>query len=529
MNSIARSFKKFDEFLTNSVTYFGTRVITGKFIADIFILLSVFIKSSAKRNKKIYITLKKSPTFAFLIESLEWIIRLLLKVPFVNVILILIAEAVKIIIFCYSEIFIVFAITFPLSILLLDWFQTSIVMFCFALIPTVIVDIVCISALFYCIDRREVGDRISIWEGILFILRHLYSVCFPLITESAIILESFLVFIMIALSLTFLFDLLKIPLGNSVFYWLIVILSGSLMVILAFILTILLPQTYFYVLLDHIPFHQALESAKRIIRKSLFWYLFLYILLYIFCGLFVWNSVVIHLYLGLTVGLYVTIISGIFLGFLLRKIFFVKPVEAAENNHALYLLLNTIIIFGLINYLLISVFLIKEYQPVLRFVQKEQDNYLASQEVKTYTNERYSYSIRFPWSWSFYQWQANSVTFYNNYTRTLTGGTWMTITVTPAKGSNFNQFYNASPGIIPNTNDSKNITTKITNTTIQGYQTVNYLLVKPGLPYTEYESHYIILKGGSVYDISFTSVTNDVSSYNSDLFQKIINSFRFIQ
>src|SRR5581483_11670497 len=171
----------------------------------------------------------------------------------------------------------------------------------------------------------------------------------------------------------------------------------------------------------------------------------------------------------------------------------------------------------------------KEYKPLLSFVQQQQDSYLASQRVKTYVNDTYGYSLEYPQNWSFYQWQNNSVTFYNNYTRTLSGDTWMTITIQPlSEGeSNFDRLYKASPGVVPDNTVSKNITTKVSNMTIQGYQAVNYLFIKPSIPYTEYESHYLILKQGDVYDISFTSVTNDVASYNTDLFQKIINSFRF--
>src|SRR6185437_12004376 len=175
------------------------------------------------------------------------------------------------------------------------------------------------------------------------------------------------------------------------------------------------------------------------------------------------------------------------------------------------------IIFGCINYILLSILLIKEYTPLTTFIQKQQDNYLASLEEKQYISNAYHYTISYPQNWSFYQWQNNSVTFYNNYTRTLTGGTWMTITISPAGESNFAQLYDATPGTIEN-KTSKTTTTKVTNLTIQGYPGVNYLFIKPGLPYTEYESHYLILKGNSVYDISFTSVTNDVASYNSDLF-----------
>ena len=105
----------------------------------------------------------------------------------------------------------------------------------------------------------------------------------------------------------------------------------------------------------------------------------------------------------------------------------------------------------------------------------------------------------------------------------------MTITISPYEGSIFNELYSDAPGVVAKDPQNKDIITKVTNMTIQNYPTVNYLFTKPSIPYTNYETHYLIHKNNNVYDVSFTSVTNDVASYNSTLFTKIINSFKFSQ
>lgn len=531
MNSLSRFFKKFDNFLTTCVDYLGNRIITGKFIKDIFDLLGYFFGHIGKKCKKILVLFKKSSGFDSLSTALRAILRLFRKLAFFNVLFNVISETIKIIIISYSEIFIVFAITFPLTILLLSWFQTAIVTFFIAIIPFMIIDTVCFSALFYSIDRRELGDRISIWESILFVIRHDLSILFPIITTFAVLLEIFVVFIFISFVFGLLFDIFHISWSGSVVYWFIISVASAITVISYFAISILTIQTYLNILIDHIPFHEALKRAVAYVEEKSFYYLFFYILLYVLCGIFTVSETLRYLYFGFTIGIYSTITFGTILGYILRKK--LPPnqtpyVTNLKNKQKIHIVFKIITVFGFINYILISFLLIKQYTPFTTFIQQQQDNYLASLEEKKYTSKAYHYAIQYPQNWSFYQWQNNSVTFYNNYTRTLTGGTWMTITISPAKGSNFTQLFNASPGVIPNTS-SKNSTTKVTNITVQGYPGVNYLFIKPGVPYTQYESHYVILKGNSVYDISFTSVTNDVASYDSDLFQKIVNSFSFTQ
>jgi len=530
MKAISNFFNGFNTFLNNCVSYVGSRIITGKFIEDIKFLITSFIDFEINVCIKTFKYLSHVNfliKFAYVLRSLNYF---LLQIPFFSILYFFLIEIIKIIFYCYSELFIIFAITFPASILLLDWFQTSIIFFCIAFIPYILGNIICFSALYYCIYKRESGEKISLWESINFILRHIFPIFLPIIVYVSVVAECVAVYIFLALSLIFLFTILNLPWSNSFIYLFVVIFSGTLIFVSIFTLTLIIIQTYFTVLFDSLPFHVALKQSVKNIKKSIYWYIFLYIILLIFCTIFTWHAFLLHLYLGLSFGIYLTAVTSTFLGYLLRKKFSINTnVNSYGYSKKLYKTINIIIIFGLINYSLLSNLLIKEYQPVTTLIQTQQDNYLANQNINTYVNHMYGYSIQYPMNWSMYQWQNNSVTFYNNYTQTLSGGTWMTITINPSKGSNFTQLYDAIPGVVPNSQGTGDETTKITNMSIQGYHAVNYLQVHPNVPYTDYESHYVINKGLRIYDISFTSVTNDIGNYNSDLFTKIISSFQFIQ
>ena len=85
--------------------------------------------------------------------------------------------------------------------------------------------------------------------------------------------------------------------------------------------------------------------------------------------------------------------------FLLRKK--LPPVREVyeytlDSKQKVHIFFKLLILFGCINFILVSVLLVKEYKPLLTFVQLEQNNYLASQQVKEYVNTQYNYSIKYP-------------------------------------------------------------------------------------------------------------------------------------
>lgn len=522
--------KTINAFLTACVDYSNNRIITGKFLGDSIEFTKSCSYLFSNAIKQFTITVHRSFLFMQGMKALLFLWHLLLKIPITAVIVTIITDAGKIFISFYSEIFIVFAFTFTSSILLLNFFQASLQIFFSALIPILLLDILFISALYLCIDSRESGTSISIWKSLIIVFRNYPSFSLPLLIESAISLEAIIVFFILALFFSYIFNFFQIPWGGSLLFWFVIIFTGSITAIGIFFMNLILQQTFFMVLLDNITFQQALKRSRRQVNTLFSYYLFFYVLFVLFSCILLGKAFFSYLYLGVTISLYCITTLGIFLGYLLRRAFpsiRSKYTLIMSGNQKIYIFSLILIFFGCINYFLLATLFIKEQQPIFTFFQQQQDNFLASQEVKKYTNSLYGYILEYPKQWSLYQWNKNSVTFYNNYTGSLTGGTWMTITVSSYKPDVFMPLFDANPGVTTNNLSPKTITTKVANLTVQGYRTVNYTKIKQELPYSRYETHYLIHKNNLLYDIAFVSVTNDVGNYNSTLFQKIINSFRF--
>lgn len=533
MKAIVNFFKAINSTLNMYVDYCDTHVRTGKFIGDINYLLNrrfpLFVSKSLTNIK---LDIQKSYALHAIRIALAPVWRTLLRIHLFENLVALFVDMIKIIIIFYTEIFIVFALTFPTSILLLNLFQEAITIFFIALLPILFWNSIVVSALYYCIERRHRGEKISIWQSFFIILHRFRSISFPAALYSALILEGIVGFFVFALLIHYAFVLVQISWISSFLYWFIVSFVGFFLLCGIFLLTIIMHQTYFIILFDDIPFTQALEKSKRHIKNYLPQYFFFFLLFSVYSALFIVRAVISYLYLGFIVSVFFAILIGVFLGFLLRRKFISKPLihEALSAKKTVsQTLVAVILIFGFINYLLVARVITKNYQPILSFIQKQQDTFLASQRVKRFTNTTYHYTLIYPQTWSIYEWRDNTVTFYNNYTGTISGGTWLSIRVTPYEKNTFDYLYNATPGIVSYDPQTKNVVTKISNFSNQGYAGVNYTFVKSGKPYPQYETHYLIHKDAYLYDVIFISLTNDIEGYNSDLFDKIINSFNFTQ
>jgi hypothetical protein len=530
MNPVILFFKKFDATLNACVDYFDYRIRTGKFIDDIKYYNNQAQNLSLETGKKVYYDSKKSNNLYVLIHIFKFFFKILIKIPLLAVSVTFLYEAVTIGISCYAEIFIVFAFTFPLTILLLNLFQSDVIAFLICLIPILFLNIYCVSALYYFLFHKEKKGGISLWQSFRILAPRFYSLIFPALTQSAIIQESLLGFIISALFLSYLFELLNISWSGSFVYWFIIFSLLFILLIGIFVFSMIMYQTFFSVLLENLSFQLALKRSKNNVYSYLSFYSFFYFLFYIVFAFIIWKAAVLYLYLGVTIGLFSACTILTFLAFLLWNRF--RPQIATDNEFTqpkTSSLFMVIILFGFINYLLLAILFVKEYQPFIVFVQQQENNFLASQDMKQYANNIYHYSLRYPQAWTIYEWNNTSTTFYNNYTGTISGGTWMTVTVSSFNSSTFVSLLNAEPGRVEKNGTTQDMRTKITNMSVQGYDTINYTLVKRQLPYTQYETHYLIHKGNLLYDIAFISLTNDVASYNSDLFQVIINSFQFTQ
>ena len=528
MNPVISFFKKIDTIINTCVDYFDYRIRTGKFIDDIKYNNNLARDFLLQTGKKEYSKAAKSKYLFSLITILKALWQMLMKIQLFAITASFLWDTIRIVISCYGEIFIVFAFTFSTTILLLNWFQSLIVLFFIGLIPIFLLNIYCISALFYFIKHDNEGERISLWHSFQALIPRFSTFILPALVQTAIIQESLVGFIIAALFLSYTFELINISWEGSFIYWFIVLFIGFLIFIGVFILYIIMYQAYFFILLDNLSFQQAFKRSRTHFSTFLHFYIFFYFLLYLFFAFIIWQATITYLYLGITIGIYAVLLITTLLAYLIWKKFRLQQVPVVETPAKKTPILTIIIAFGFMNYILLAVFFVKEYQPFTSFVQQQEDNFLAGQEMKQYTNNSYSYTLEYPQAWTVYKWNNESTTFYNNYTGTISGGTWMTINVSSFNPAAFNPLFDAEPGLIIVVG-AKDITTKVTNMSIQGNDTVNYTFVKSQTPYPQYETHFLIHKGTLMYDIAFISVTNDVANYNSDLFQKIISSFQFTQ
>ncbi|MGH7204204.1 MAG: hypothetical protein ACREHC_07200, partial [Candidatus Levyibacteriota bacterium] len=296
------------------------------------------------------------------------------------------------------------------------------------------------------------------------------------------------------------------------------------------LLTIIMHQAYFAILLHQIPFPKALKVGWIQLKRFPFHFFFLYVLCYLSYGIFAWKITLSYLYLGIILSFFFITLLSLFLGYLLqRKFLYTLPVQDSTipNKEKIPSFFYIVIGFGIINYWLIGILVTVQSDAILAFVQ-QQESFVATQDVRRYTNSVYRYTLEYPQAWSLYDGKNNTVTFYDNYTGTIKGGTWFTVKVSPFDQDFFTGLYKATPGIV-NVDSSQDITTKISNISVQQNEGINYTYIKHGPQNNQYETHYLIHKGDYLYDLVFMSVSNDVSDYTSDLFDKIVNSFQFIE
>ncbi len=506
------------------------RVRTGLFVDDIKELDREGKEKITKESKKISSKIEKSSSFQKFVAILRFIWKLLLKIPFFETFYILVRMMLVIVFKYYAILFITFAFTFPTLVLLMNFFDSNVVYFFIGLLPIVLWNIYCLSALYICIQKREKGERIQLWPCYGVALKQLGSVTFISLAQLAVFIEVMVLYSIVLLFFSYFFDAMGLPWGDSFIYWFVTIFFGLLLLIGLFIFTIILHQAYFSSLFEakktNEAFHAGLYTVKTYASPIIVFYLLVYILA---CAIIYWASLY-YLYIGFALSIYLLLHMSIFLGFLLRKHFFnTIPIPSNKVSSKPQLTFSILILFGFINYILSAFVITSQFQYITSSIEKYRDNYFLTRELVTYTNDIYRFMIQYPQNWADYKWRGSSVTFYNNYTGTETGGIWLNISVTSYSDKEFLKLYEARPGIVSVDETTQDVTTKVSNISVQGYPGVNYTFYHPQTPYPQYQTHYIIHKDQYIYKITFTTLDKDVEGNNTDLFERIVGSFRFIE
>lgn len=521
-------FTSIGNFINNAEEYFDNRVRTGKFVGDIKYYSKIGRDKVIKISKSLFIKGIHSPYYIRFSTEIAKLWMLLMKIQFLEWTVSITVDAFRIVIKYYAEIFISFALTFPTVILLLNFFQTDIDTFFIALLPVLIFNTFILSALYYTIDKREQSEHISLWNGLLDVLINKKQIILILGIQFSLIVLAGVSISILSLFFTFFFDAIAIPWGDSIIYWFVVIFSGLILLICLFMINVLLHQTLFIKLLESKTLSIAYRDSRQFIKGYTVELYCFYLLIYLLGGVVIFWSSLYYLYVGFAVSVFAFTILSLFLGFLLRRKFYNPTVAASqEANSDHRQLFEIIIFFGLVNFILGASVISNQFQYITNIFETQRNNYFLNKEMISYSNEVHDFSLQHPKSWSVYERRDRTVTFYNNNSGTVTGGIWLNVTVSSYDERMYLTLYNARPGLVSLDTSTKDVTTKISNIQIQGYDGVNYTFYKVKEPYPEYQTHYLIKKDTKLYDIVFTTLNKDVEGNNTEIFERIIKSFIF--
>lgn len=506
------------------------RVRTGKYVGDIKVATKELREESVKNSKSQITRLKQSSFYKRSVGVILLTWDKLLTIPFFEYTATMLIDAVRLAVRYGIEIFIVIAITFPSAILLLNVFYTSILQF-FIFLPVILLgNLYIVSALYKMIFLREKGEKITFWKACIATKQSFIGISKTFIFQTMLLLLAVISFSILALFFRFFFDAIAVAWSGSFIYWFVVIFIGMCFLFAALIFSVIVHQTYLIQLFEHKDLDEAMQYSLHFTQTYLLQFFVFYLALYLLSAILFFWAGLYYVYLGMTVVIYAAIHASLLLGFLLRRKFYQK-LPSPNTHYAINTkrLFTIIIFFGAINYIFASVIVIRQFNYITGVFETQRDNYFLTKELKRYTNTIYKFSIEYPQSWNMYERRSSSVTFYNNYTGTVTGGIWLNITITPYSERDFLRLYNAKPGLVSLDTATKDVTTKVSTIMIQGYPGVNYTMYKVKEPYPEYQTHYIIHKGNYMYDIMFTTLDKDIEGNNVVLFERIVESFTFTE
>jgi hypothetical protein len=449
--------------------------------------------------------------------------------PWINILVFIIVEGAKLWRRYYAEFLSVFALTFVSLPLLVLLFERTPVIFFLCFLPIVILNTLALSTVYRYIDNSQRGEKTSLRQSFHYTCKRLLPITLLISFYIFLATATIIVFLGIAWGLSAYLTQNHIDWFRQYYYWLIILSIGTFLASLFFILILLAQHVYYAFLLDRA---NPREELKNIIPLMKHYYvatfpLFFLVLLF-FIPIMFWLSIS---YLDVGVGLLLLCIfhATFLFSYLLRKR--LLGTSYAENTTQKTLpraWFVTGFILGTVSYLMCMGATIMWHATLMQFINRLQQDRAIEHQLITYMNTTYGYTIDYPRRWSVYQWQPNVTTLFDNNTGTFIGGVWVNISVTYAKKTNYQKLYNAKNGTsIPN--PELNITTvKLTNFTMQNQPGVKYSVTKSDFPLSEYETHYQIKKDNLTYDISFVTKSKDIEADNQMLFEKMLESFRFI-
>jgi|GEM_PF-2690418 len=496
---------------TRWADYFDLRIMTGKVFIDIFNLYRFVFKIVSKTISFILLTIYKSKPFQYL-RSIT---------PFA------ISDAF-VLFGRYLYLFLLlFVLSFSSVFILLHFLQTSALLFFITLLPLLIFMTFSMAVIYFFIEKKEHKENITLSQSFQACLQQFFSMSLLSLFHVFCTLTFLICFFMFGFLLGTFFDALTIDWRASFVYWLIVICFGVIVLVVTFLFQITSYQAFFFTVLERNTPAQAFLLSKQALKRHLFKFL-LYYLTFSFCYLpFVYFSFISFSDAGFALLILVYSQSVYFFSFLLRRQLNTK--NAVPIHKASPVPFGIFFCIGLISYILSAWFIMQIYPNLINTFKQQYEEAIIVQNMTSYNNAAYHYQIEYPKTWTVYGQDTDQVLLAGNTNRTDLGEVSVTLSLYPIADSNFQEIYASKPGLLYYDQETKDVITKVSNMSIQGFDTVKYTDTATDDPFISYQTHYLIKKQQTVYDIVFATRSKDVEKENEKLFEKMITSFRFTE
>ena len=521
-------FKSIDDFLTACEEYIEQRVWNGKFIYDLKFISATNIDNAKDSYHKHKEKIKASPNYKAFVAFVKHYWGLLMQRPMVADTVLIFTDWVHLCIKYIAHYIVILIAALISASFLLSTFLQAPVTFSILFVPVLLANHLFISGFFILIEKRERGSHITISEALNQLKQSLSANCFLFFLQISISVSLGTFLLGFSSFLSFLFEEINIDWSSSFFYWMPVVMLGLFLIILLYLITLIIAFSYTFIIIDKKKTRQAINQSWHYLQNDPKHSANLYILLTIASFLYIVFTTANNYEGGFAVSVLFSSQAFLFLGFLLRRNFFSKEITPSLNIFTRSRIpLKPLIGIGLLSYVAFATFTIQTHPEIMKILDERRQTTTVKYDLKTYTNTDSGYSIAHPKTWSVYRWSNHSITLYTNDTGTDDGGVKVDIDVRPEKGSKYFELYEANPGLLIYDTATKNVTTKIANTSIQGENAVKYTYTKVEGNLTEFQTHYLIHHKNQLYDVAFITSSKKTEEDNRDLFDQMIKSFQF--
>jgi hypothetical protein len=492
---------------------------------------------NARFNKKIhdfFFRLSSSRIYRFLTYLSLKIFSKLSQMPFITPMLHFVIDTDYLYKKYYWTLPVILIVAYPSCLGLVTLFEESLQLFLFFLLPIIFINIYNIVAIFYYIDERENGKRCAIKDAFLFCLKRFYKIGTIFFFYSSIILELTFFFFLFSMIVSLYFTQQGIDWGTSTIYWTFVVFYGLIILFQILLAQITASQAFYFSMIEKKSFFQSITYSWKLLQINLSKFLYFYIILLFIYIPIISFSTITFFDSGFSISLFLFTISVTVVSYFLRRYLVSKKtirlqIDKTNLSPFFRIIYILICLLGIPCYVLFSIILSNIQPNMIKIVKEQQANIITSRMFSTYRNTEQGYSINYPRTWSIYKWNDNSITLYNNYIQSEGGGIWVTVTVSSIYQTPFFDLYYKDPGIASYEWQTHNITTKISNISLQGYDGIKYTFAKQGQDFIEYQMHYLFHKQDRAYDVNFTTHSKDVENNNSELFDRMMKSFKILK